>query len=72
MKWWYRGRLQCNVISDVEYVRCVATLTVCEMWRGMACSNVKCCAMVVMWNGVVQHEWWCDIKSFGVTRWNDV
>ena len=38
-------------------MRCVATLTVCEMWRGtLVCSNM-------MWNVV---QWWCDVEWCGV------
>ena len=61
--WWCEmvvgGRLRCNW-CDVRCriwwseVRCVATLNVCEMWRGTCgiCSNVMCNGGV-MWNGVV-------------------
>ena len=64
MKWCCPGRLQCNVFRCWIWwseARCVATLTVCEMWRGsLVCSNV-------MWNVV---QWWCDVEWCGV-EWCD-
>ena len=65
VKWWCRGRLQCNVISDIENMvvrgeMCFNTMS--EMWRGtLVCSNV-------MWNVV---QWWCDVEWCGVV-WNGV
>ena len=52
VKWWCRGRLQCNVISDIDRwseARCVATLwdVACDMWY------------VVMWCRMV----WCGVKG---------
>ena len=57
------GECRCGV----EYVgcriwwseaRCVATLNVCEMWRG-TCSNV-------MWNV----QWWCAVAGMVRVMWN--